>query len=333
MITLGIDVSQATLALALWQHDHLVALSDVANNEVGWQHWQQQVATHLSAAEMAQLHVVLEPTGGYELPLALWAVAQGWTVLRPNPRQVRDWAKSQGRRAKTDAQDAITLALFGAQGHVPAWHPLPSEVGELEQLLHWRDDVQAQLQQARNRQQQQQRHPYRHRAVLDGLERLIQTLETELASAEQAIKEQVKRHEALQQAHDQLRTVPGVGERTAVVLLVHLWRWDVLTEGAGTSKGLTAFVGLDPQPYESGTSVHRHAGISRQGERSVRSRLYMGALGGIRGDNPLQVFYHRLVARGKAKKVALVAAARKLLTWAWAVFHSHTPFDAARYAA
>lgn len=94
-----------------------------------------------------------------------------------------------------------------------------------------------------------------------------------------------------------------------------------------------AYTGLDPQPYESGTSVHRQAGISRMGQREVRRLLYMGALGASRGQNPLPTFYERLVGRGKAKKVALVAAARKLLTWAWAVYHSGTPFDATKFAA
>ena len=209
---------------------------------------------------------------------------------------------------------------------------------QLLQLLHWRDDVQAQLQQARkqqarNRRAQQQRHPYQHPAILAGLDRVIQALQEELAQAEAAIREQVAQHDQVQQTHDQLLTVPGVGAHNAVVLLVQVWRWEVLTKGQGTAKGLTAFVGLDPTPHESGTSVHRHAGISRQGDRRVRACLYMGALGALRGDNPLHHFYTRLVGAGKAKQVALIAAARKLLTWAWAIFHGHASFDATRYAA
>jgi len=126
--------------------------------------------------------------------------------------------------------------------------------------------------------------------------------------------------------------VPGVGARTALPLLVLLRRWDGLTQGRGDAKGLVAYVGRDPQPYESGTSVHRRATISRQGERALRARLYMAALGGLRGTNPLRGFYDRLVGRGKAKQLALVAAARKLLTWAWAVYRQQQPFDSARFA-
>jgi hypothetical protein len=73
---------------------------------------------------------------------------------------------------------------------------------------------------------------------------------------------------------------------------------------------------LDPQPHESGTSLRSPVRISRQGDHLLRARLYMGALGALRGDNPLHAFYQRLIDRGKPKKVALLAAARKLLAWA-----------------
>jgi transposase len=91
-----------------------------------------------------------------------------------------------------------------------------------------------------------------------------------------------------------------------------------------------AYVGLDPQPYQSGTSVRKRAAISRKGDRTVRRRLFMGALGGIRGKTVLQQLYRGLVGGGKAKKVALVAAARKILIWAWAVYRQQTSFDRTR---
>ncbi len=107
-------------------------------------------------------------------------------------------------------------------------------------------------------------------------------------------------------------------------------RSPALTGGQGAAKGVVADVGRDPQPHESGTSGRHPARISRQGDRGLRARLYMGALGALRGANPVQACYQRLVDRGKPKKLALIAAARKLLAWAWAVFSSGQPFDAAK---
>ena len=93
-------------------------------------------------------------------------------------------------------------------------------------------------------------------------------------------------------------------------------------------KGLTAYVGLDPQLHQSGRTVQHQAAISRQGDPTLRQLLFMGALGGIRSrTSALRLFYDRLLAAGKPKMVALVAAARKILVWAWSVFRDGAPFD------
>jgi transposase len=341
-LTLGIDVATAPPPAALWQDGHVVSLGSFDNAEAGWKALRAAIEARVGAAAgaatgAARLQVVLEPTGGYELGVALWAHQQaGRQVHMPNPRRVRDWAKAQGRRAKTDRQDALLLAHYGAHAQPPVWHPLPSEVGELEQLLRRRDEVEGLLRAERNRQQQVQARvgqPSMPAAVPASVGRIIRALEEEVAELERAISEHLRAHPAIAQAQRRLLTVPGVGARNGLPLLVLLCRWQALTDGQGSANGLVAYAGLDPQPYHSGTSVRRPASISRQGERLMRSRLYMGALGALRGANPVRAFYDRLVGRGKAKKLALVAAARKILVWAWAVFHSDTPFDATRLAA
>ncbi len=276
---------------------------------------------------------MLEPTGGDELAFALWARQQpGWQVHRPNPARVRAWARSQGLRAKTDQQDALLLARYGAsaQPALPIWQPLASEVSELDQLLRRRDDVTDALQRERRRSEQLGVRPDASATVRASVERLLKALEDELADLERAIAEQVQCHAALQATQERLRTVPGVGVRVVLPLLVTCERYAALAGERGTAKGMVAYVGLDPQPRVSGTSVHPRALISRQGDRLLRARLYMGALGSLRGANPVHAFYQHLVDRGKPKKLALIAAARKLLAWAWAVFRSGQPFDATK---
>ncbi|HEY7356312.1 MAG TPA: IS110 family transposase [Ktedonobacterales bacterium] len=333
MLILGVDVSKATLALALWQEGAVQALDPVSNTPDGWDGLVSVLALQMPTSTLAELAVVLEPTGGYELPFALWAYQRGWRVHRPNPRQVREWARSQGRRAKTDRQDALVLARYGAAWQMPCWQPLSSEVSELEALLRRREEVAGLLQQERNRHLHVQGRPGMHQAVPKSMERVIGVLEEDLHEIEQAIADQQAQHHQMQQTCLRLRSVPGVGAKNVLPLFVLLARWQTLTDGQGTSRGLVAYAGLDPQPYESGTSVTRRASISRQGDRSLRRALYMGAMGALHGDNPVRAFYQRLVGRGKAKKLALVAAMRKILVWAWAVFHSGLPFDAAKTGA
>jgi transposase len=332
VVVVGVDVAKGEGVAASWDaaRGRAAELGAFANAPAGW----EALAAAPAAAPGGAVRLVLEPTGGDELGLALWAHARGWRVHRPNPRQVREWAAGEGRRARTDRQDARLLAAYGAaHAQAPAWPPLPDEVEELDQLRRRRDDVAGLLHQERRRQEQAAARPRTPAAVPASVGRVVAALEPELAALEREIAEHLGRHAPLERARHLLLSLPGVGARNVRPLLVLLHRWAALTEGKGTAKGLTAFAGLDPRPYESGTSVRRRATISRQGDRGLRARLSMGALGAWRGHNPAHDFSDRLVARGKAKKLALVATTRQVLTWAWAVFLADAPFDPARFAA
>ncbi len=344
MLIVGVDIAKTTLEATAVREGHAVRLGTFAQTADGWAALRDAVvglqrALSASAgggsadADRELVALVLEPTGGYELAFALWARRQpGWQVHRPNPARVRAWARSQGLRAKTDRQDALLLARFGAsaQPALAVWQPLASEVSELDQLLRRRDEVADGLRRERQRHEQLGVRPDASPTVRASVERLLTTLEDEVAELERAIAEQVHRHATVQAAEQRLRTVPGVGARVALPLLVACERYRALAGEQGTAKGMVAYGGLDPQPHESGTSIRRRALISRQGDRDLRARLYMGALGALRGANPVHTFYQRLVDRGKPKKLALLAAARKVLAWAWVVFSSGQPFDAAK---
>jgi transposase len=324
---LGVDVGHTALVAAVWADGQEQVLGTFANTPAGFAALEQAVGSPPD-------RMVIEPTGGYALALAAWAVERGWVVCRPNPRQVRDWAKRQGRRAKTDRQDALLLARYGAKHDLPAWTALPREVAELESLLRRRDDLEQLLRQERNRQQQLVGRPGVAQAVPPSLQKVIDALEEALRELEEAIAAHQQQHPALAAAIRRVRTVPGIGARTSLWVVVVLYRWQVLTHGTGDAKGLTAYVGLDPTVHESGTSVRGARTISRTGMAQVRRLLFMGALGGVRGKgtNPLRDFHERLIAAHKPKVVAYVAAARKIVCWAWAVLHYQQPFDPVKAA-
>jgi transposase len=322
---IGVDVAATSFTAACWCAGRGPPLGTFPNTAAGF----AALAQAVPAPERA---LTLEPTGGYELRLALWAQAQGWTVHRPNPAHGRAGAAGRGQRAKTDRQAALVLARYGAEGAPPAGQPLAAEVSELDDRLHRKEELEQMLRQERTRQHALGARPHVARAVPPSVERVISMLEEEWGQVEEAIAAHLQAPAPLQQPAAQWQPVPGVGERTVLPLLVALGRWHTHTGGQGTAKGRVAYAGLDPQPYESGTSVYRHATISRQGKRALRSRLYLGALGGIRGDTPLRAFYERLLGHHKPKTLALVAAARKILVWAWAVYRHGTAFDPARAA-
>lgn len=325
VLYVGIDVSKDYLDVAVWQQDQAQLLGQWPNQPDGFQGIVQAL-TQVVAAEQ-QLQVVLEPTGGYELAFVAFAHEQGWAVSLPNPKQVRDWAKGTGRRAKTDSLDALILAQYGAERQPRPQAELPEPLRQLEALLARQQDLQHMLRQERNRGHNLKVRPDQLVRVQASIERLIGLLEAELAEIEQLIAELIDQDPDLRAKLARIQQVPGIGDKNGPLLLLLLSRWHVLTQGQGTAKALTAHVGLDPQTYRSGTSVHLHQGISKMGNPHIRAKLYMGALGSVHAHNPLRDFYRRLVSRGKAKKLALVAAARKILTWAWVIFSRDVPFD------
>lgn len=324
-VWLGVDMAKANFAAAV-NADGEVSLGEFSNDLTGFTALAAQVATYAPADVT---HLVVEPTGGYQLALVAFAYAQGWQVSLPNPRHVRNWAKGMGQRAKTDRQDALLLARYGAVCQPTAQAPLASEVSELDSLLKRRQDLEQMLQQEKNRLQETAGRPGMADAVSDSLAQVIAALQEALRQVEDAIANHLQQHAHLQQDAKRLLAMPGIGPKVVLPLLVTLHRWQTLTAGTGGTKGLTAFLGLDPKTHVSGRSVYRRPTISKMGNAEVRRLLYMGALSAVHGHNPLNIFYERLVGRGKPRKVAVVAAARKLLTWAWMLFSRQTTWDPA----
>jgi transposase len=320
-----LDVATATTAASR------LGLGRFDNTPTGWAAIAEQAHQVVEHQQITTVHLVLEPTGGYEAGLCDFAYAQGWQVTLVNPLQVRRWASGQGVRAKTDRQDALMLAWYGASMHPAAQDPMEEGAAELDELLRRRDDLEKLRQAERNRLGQAQRKPRTPAAVRQSLARTLRTLEEELQALDEAIQQLLKARAHLQHQRRLLRTVPAIGEKLSLEMLVLCHRFWAYTCGQGSAKQLTALVGLDPQPHTSGKSRDRRSPISRQGNARLRALLYCGALGGVRGQNPLRQWYHHLVAGGKAKKCALVACARKVLTWVWTLFTTNTPFDAARF--
>jgi len=328
----GIDVAKASFVAAAHGPAGESLWGEFANTPAGFAQWRARVRAAVDEQPAPTVVVVLEPTGAYELALAGFAAAQGWQVSRPNALRVHDWANSQGRRAKTDRQDARILARYGAAQPLAAWKPLPRAYSELESLLQRQDDLEIILQQERNRQAALALQAGAARVVAASLAAVLLSLETAQREIQSAIKAHLKAHPALKAKKQRLLSVPGIGRQTVLHVLVLLARWETLTEGTGRAKGLVAYTGLDPKTHDSGSSVHKPARISRMGHGPMRRRLYLAAFGGVRArGGPLRHFYCRLVGRGKAKKLALIAAARQLLVWAWAVYRTETDFDPQRH--
>jgi len=289
-IFVGIDVSKAQLDVA----QRPAGRFTVPNTEAGL----TQLLAHL-AAEPPTL-IVLEATGGVELPLTGALAAAGLPVVVVNPRQIRDFAKATGQLAKTDALDAQVLAHF-ADVVRPEPRPLPdAQTQELAALVTRRRQLIDMLTAEKNR------LASARLVVRKQLRAHITWLERALDQADRDLAEVLRQSPIWREKDELLRSVPGIGPVLATTLLANLPELGTLTH-----KQIAALVGVAPLNRESGTL--RGTRTVWGGRAQVRAALYMAAIVAARFNPVIRAFYQRLCAAGKAKKVALVACMRKLL--------------------
>jgi len=311
----GIDVSRATLEVA---------------SSTRPETWQQVNDTGGIEAMTAQLLVlapalvVLEATGGYEFEAAVALQAAGMDVAVVNPRQARDFARAMGMLAKTDRLDARMLMEFA---RLLDQHPqrerfvkplADADLQRLQALVLRRRQLVTMLSAERVRLRQSLS------IARPSIESTITFLKTQIDDIERQSAEHVQQHHnALAKP---LGSVKGIGPATCAMLLAELPEL-----GSLNRRRIAALVGVAPLNRDSGQMRGKRTIYG--GRSSVRHGLYMATLSTVRFNPPFKAFYARLLAAGKPKKLALVAAMRKLLTVLNAIVKSGKHWDQSLYPA
>ncbi len=258
--------------------------------------------------------VVLEATGGFEVPVAAELGVAKIPTAVVNPRQIRDFAKSVGMLAKTDILDAMIIARFAASVQ-PIPYPVPeAEVQELGAIIARRRQVIEMLTAEKNR---------CHNASMTIKSRIqdhIEWLKRELDDINKKLKQKVKESPIWREKDELLQSVPGVGPNLSITILAELPELGTLNR-----KQIAALVGVAPLNRDSGTM--RGKRTIWGGRKTVRSALYMATFVAVRFNPLLKGFYKRLCASGKARKVALVACMRKLLSILNAMLKNRTSWN------
>jgi transposase len=274
-----------------------------------------QVATVLAGLSPAL--IVLEATGGYEVRLAADLATAGMAVAVVNPRQVRDFARATGRLAKTDRIDAALLALF-AERIRPEPRPLPDALAQaLTELVARRRQVVEMTVMEGNR-----RRCARNPKVRAAIDATLAVLRAQLASLDGDIEGTVRASPLWRETENLLTSVPGIGDVTARTLIAELPELGQLDR-----RKLAALVGVAPVNRDSG-QFRGHRAIAG-GRTSLRNTLFMATLVAVRHNAVLRAHYQALIARGRPKKVALVACIRRLLGILNAIVRTNTPWQPA----
>lgn len=302
-VWIGIDVAKHQIDVA---HGRDGAVESIARTRAALTTWAETLPR--------TARIVIEATGGLERLVTTVVRARGLEVCVVNPRQVRDFAKATGQLAKTDRLDARVLAHFG-MALAPRVTPLrAADADALRALL----DRRRQLVEARTAEKNR-----RHTApegVIDSIDDHIGWLDEQIGKLDEAIEAAVTACVPLADPLARLEAIPGVGRIVSLTLLTHLPELGQLDR-----RRIAALAGLAPFARESGLLRGRRAIWGGRGD--ARAMLFLAAQSAARWNAPLHVFYERLVGRGKSKKAALAAVARKLLTAINAMIRDRSPWQ------
>ncbi|MCK4416692.1 MAG: IS110 family transposase [Candidatus Latescibacteria bacterium] len=322
---IGIDISKDTISVRLLGLGDsplpIGGIQTFSNCETGYRQLERWLSGLGVVANSTQ--VVMEATGVYWEGCAWYCHEQGFQVSVVNPAQIKYFARTTLMRGKTDPLDADLIARFGVAVKPRFWTPPDETLESLRIFVHQREAYVAMLTEEKNR-----LHAFQHRAhcpqkVITMTKSHIRFLEKRIAELEQTFKDLLRQKPNWQRSIDLLTSIPGVGLITATILYTETHAFSTIV----ASRQLTAFAGVAPAPFLSGTSVHHQTRISKIGNPRIRQAVYLASVSGVRFNPALKTFYQRLRDNGKPTKVALVAVSRKLLTIAFALIQSQRPFD------
>lgn len=295
-VYVGVDVSKATLEISPFDGKG----GALPNTAAGIGRLIRRVR-----ADGRRAAVCCEATGGYERALVSRCLEAGVPVALINPKRVRDYAKSQGISAKTDAIDARVIARYAAGSEdLRMSVPRPAWQGEAKALLSRREDLTSMLVQERNRLRQASAA-----SVAGSVRKGVAALGRLIAEVDARLEELAALNPDMGGRVRRLLRVKGIGPVSAFSLVAC-----VPELGEATGNEAAALAGVAPYNDDSGTVRGKRK--TRGGRAGVRRILYMAALSASCTNDTLKAFYGRLVARGKPKKLALTAVIRKLVVLA-----------------
>ncbi|MHB8208339.1 IS110 family RNA-guided transposase [Mucilaginibacter sp.] len=265
--------------------------------------------------------VVMEASGPYYLQLACFLHATGIAVSVINPLVIRRFSQMRMSRAKTDKKDAKMIAEYGKMEQPVLWQKPEQHVITLQQT----EALVARLQ-TEHTALGNQLGSFDSSGMLTT--QLRKEISRELLHKDRLIKKLTEQMDQIARAHystmlSDLESIPGMGKKTAMMLIVlsgGFTRFD-------DYRKLSSYIGICPRIFESGTSVKGKARICKMGMSRIRATLYVCSWSASRCNKACRELYERLLAKGKAKKLALIAVANKLLKQAFAIATKQTKYQ------
>ncbi len=308
----GVDVSKKTLDFS-WESEGKNYHHKINNSDVGFKQFLKIVPKGS--------HVVMEATGIYHLRFANFLFLKNEKISVVNPLAIKRFGQMRMRRIKTDKADAALIAEYASYEKPELWKAPSDEMVEMRQLWGLSDKIKSSKQSYANQLEAITKSLSSSKKAVSYIKKIIKELEVKIREIEKDITEISRK--AFPREMEILESIPSIGVKTAAALIVTSNGFTGFKNG----RNLCSFYGLTPQIYQSGTSLNSRGGITKMGNGRIRALLYMCSLTAISKNTGCKHTYERLVGKGKAKKLALVAVIAKLVRQAVALIQKDELFN------
>lgn len=311
---IGCDISKDKIDFCLIEKTtgEIIISKSYANNSSG----HQRIVKQLSAKDNCL--IVLEATGNYHLRFVACLAAHNLCFAIINPLVLKRFAQMKMLRTKTDKLDALVIAQYGRE-QSPKPHQMPSkEQQELKALITVLNNLLKQRTQTKNLLHSQLLLPGNNIQSQRSIKKVLFTLNKQIQAIQGSVDKIISNH--FQHLKELITSIKGIGNKTAQGVIAYLGD----LKSFSSHKQVTSYVGISPAIKQSGQSLNRTSGISKQGNAVLRTLFYMSALSAVRVNKACKAFYIRLLQKGKKKKTALIAVANKLIKQLFAIIKKNT---------
>jgi transposase len=322
----GIDVAQKELVITLGRmyEDLSIELFNYKvfkNCESGIKSLIEWVNNQME--DSVPVRYVMEATGVYHQKFAYYLVENGYEVSIILPNKISNYMRTIEQKTITDKSCSQAIAQFGLERKLDNWKKPKNIYRTLQQLTRERDQIVQERSVIKNQIHAESTEAMPNIGSLDRMSARIKLLNSQEKQIKQEISEIVKNDSETKKVVERVKTIPGVGELTAVIVLAETNGFELIRN----KSQLTGYAGLDVKEKQSGTSVKGKPRISKKGNRNLRKAVHLPALSAVKWDENFKNIYARLVSKHGIKMKALVAIQRKLLELIYILFKNETVYD------
>lgn len=323
MNTIGIDVDSKNLVCRIRRSGKDYPEAVFSNDKAG----HRRLISWATRGGMPA-RVCMEATGVYSVPLAIALDANARIeVMVANPKAIKNFATAILQRGKTDSLDAGTILEFAERMPFRCWQPPSEEVLEIQHISRRIVQLTVELTRERNRHQAAVRLGRIGQVVAEDTASHMDQIKHRIDVLESTVRELIEELPELSNKLELLESATGIAKKTGPRILAEL---EALPDDM-TGSQWVAHAGLDPRPYESGTSTNKPRRISKNGNRYLRDALFFPALVASRSDPHVKAYYDKLIARGKKPMQVIVAIMRKLLLAIWGMFKNRERWNGEKF--